>query len=150
MSSKGFISLLYPDYVSRKEEIGCTTFFPRLPTSNMWRLLYKMHPPPSLKDSSHCSQRGCQSPRKEKVCGLCSWRKLGGVVCSLPSSLSVLELSAALHLWLWLVACKFHIVRSSLENSRVCKSLVIFLKCTADVGLHTNDFPMDRISGLTT
>lgn len=70
------------------------------------KLLYKMTP--FLKDTSHCFQRGCQSPRKEKVCSRCSLRKVGGVVWAL-TSFSLLELSAVLHLCLWLGACKFHI-----------------------------------------
>lgn len=110
------------------------------------RLLCKMTP--FLKDISHCFQRGLSEPKKkEKVYCQCSLRKVGGVVWALTSF--SLKLSAVLHLYLWLVACKFHIHRG-LEYSRVGKSLVISQKRTADVGLHINDFPMDRISGLTT
>lgn len=36
------------------------------------------------------------------------------------------------------------------EYSRVCQRTVITQKDATDMGLHTNDFPMDRISGLTT
>ena len=90
---------------------------------------------------------GCQSPRKGKVYCQCSLRRVGGVVWALTSF--SLKLSAILHLYLWLVACKFHI-HGDLEYSRVGKSLVISQKRTVDVGLHINDFPMDRISGLTT
>lgn len=38
----------------------------------------------------------------------------------------------------------------SLNISWVCQRVVITQKDAADMGLHTNDFPMDRISGLTT
>lgn len=110
------------------------------------RLLCKMTP--FLKDISHCFQRGLSEPKeKEKVYCQYSLRKVGGVVWALTSF--SLKLSAVLHLCLWLVACKVHI-HSGLKYSRVGKSLVISQKRTADVGLHINDFPMDRISGLTT
>lgn len=39
---------------------------------------------------------------------------------------------------------------NSFEYSREGQRTVITQKHATDMGMHTNDFPMDRISGLTT
>lgn len=41
-------------------------------------------------------------------------------------------------------------VNEQFEYCKVCQRTAITQKDATDMGLHTNDFPMDRISGLTT